>query len=200
MLTTSQVAKLLGRTRHTLLRWARNGKLAIAETTEGGHARYDEKDVLDFILSTYQHKSVDYEWGAWFAGFVDGEGSFSIRAADYQPMFAVGTTSDDSTILDEIKERLGIGEIYHGKGYTNSQGYVSRPCSHFMLSAVDDCHKIVELLRQFPLRTRKAEDFAIWSELVELKLEYRYSHKPHIRAKLQELLEAMQELRRSRKS
>jgi LAGLIDADG endonuclease len=61
---------------------------------------------------------IDPEFAHWFAGFVDGEGCFSVRKKNvngcetYDCQFSITLRADDKPIILEIKKQLGdIGSI-----------------------------------------------------------------------------------------
>lgn len=111
-------------------------------------------------------------FGYWFAGFTDGEGCFSInlnysrnRAKEnvyFACYFDIKLRSDDAPILEEIRKELGVGKIYHQKLPGRN------PMSTFRAQNKIECLVIQEVFRTFPLRAKKAEDFAIWSKAVDL--------------------------------
>jgi hypothetical protein len=119
----------------------------------------------------------------WLSGFVDGEGFFSIflitkklgakEHARYQPCFGINLRNDDSDILHEIKEKLGFGQSistrHKSRRLTDNRGseYQTNPTVEFRVASIKDCLKLVEIFRQFPLRTRKRLVFEVWAEAVK---------------------------------
>jgi hypothetical protein len=109
----------------------------------------------------------------WFAGFVDGEGSFGIAISSggpstkrySQPHFKLTVRADERPILEEIRERLGCGRIrVHVPGGSTSNLQLS-----FLLTSSADCQRLVEVLTLHPLRAKKRNDFKIWAEAVQEK-------------------------------
>lgn len=108
---------------------------------------------------------LDDGFGHWLAGFTDGEGCFYIRpvATAYSCEFVIGLRPDDRPILEEIAMRTGFGLIrdHHGTG-AKRDGSQSR----WEVCRKADCASLVAIFDRFPLRAKKARDFAIWREAV----------------------------------
>lgn len=124
---------------------------------------------------------IDRDFGNYFAGFADGEGSFTIvqtRTHDsvrkWRCQFSISLRADDRHILDEFVRRLGIG-VVHGPYARGAQGSETssnrKPQVMYFVRNLDDVPVLVEILRKCPLRAKKAKDFEIWSEAVEYWLE-----------------------------
>lgn len=70
--------------------------------------------------STQDHPSVDERVGFWLAGFVAGEGCFTIVVMG-EPgpkqrrrfVFSVGVASRDAAVLEQLRAFLGRGSIHH---------------------------------------------------------------------------------------
>jgi len=121
---------------------------------------------------------IDPAFGNWLAGFADGEGYFMVAGrppSDLAPRFGIGLRADDRDILDEIRDRWGIGYI-NRRHYTdcgsrkqfNATGYKSRPQYTLRVSKKEALVVVVETFDRFPLRTKKANDFVLWREAVAL--------------------------------
>lgn len=111
-------------------------------------------------------------FGPWFSGFTDGEGSFTIvRRHDhragwtgYYCGFVIELRRDDRPLLMQVQERLGgIGTVWD-LGRTRTAG--SGPLSRWRVCARSDCQALVEVFDAFPLRSKKAADYAIWRQAV----------------------------------
>ena len=105
----------------------------------------------------------------WLAGFIDGEGCFTISfhhvRKEHQNHFKVGCscvinmTIEDKTTLFEIKKNIG-GEVRKTRNKTDK--WKEQWC--WSVSSLDACEKLADLLQQFPLRSRKKKDFDLWCE------------------------------------
>lgn len=102
----------------------------------------------------------------WFAGFLDGEGTFVIRARvdknTYSATVAISLRDDDLAVLLRIKEALNMGTIHHHKYKARR----SKPRAVWEVSKIDDLVRLVKILDSHPLRSKKSADYAIWREAV----------------------------------
>ena len=109
---------------------------------------------------------IDPSFGHWFAGFVDGEGCFDITAVglsqSYICRFVIGLRDDDLEILEEIRDATGLGKISFKKPTTVG----ARRQAWYSIHAKAECAQLAAIFDRFPLRAKKARDFAIWREAV----------------------------------
>jgi site-specific DNA-methyltransferase (adenine-specific) len=112
----------------------------------------------------------------WFAGFVDGEGCFSVHKKNvsgyetYDCQFSIGLRRDDAPILREIKRVLGIGTVAVSKKKPAGGG---NPKARFCVSSKADCLRLVEVFRAAPLRAKKARDFEFWVEALDAWIRHQ---------------------------
>jgi hypothetical protein len=111
-------------------------------------------------------------FGHWFAGFVDGEGCFVIfggsptARTDYHCRLVIEVRYDEQPILTEIQRRLGIGSIQR---LPHRRAPTSAPLTRWFVRSKADCAALVEVLDRFPLRAKKARDYAVWREAVAVR-------------------------------
>lgn len=119
------------------------------------------------------YPDVPPDFGNWLAGFIDGEGCFSTlsisRPGRTTPCWACRFTlrlrSDDLGIIQEIREQTGLGSIVQYR-VSRKQAWDSKPVSLWHVFTKCDCLRLIDLLDRFPLRAKKARDYAIWRETV----------------------------------
>lgn len=124
-------------------------------------------------------------FGNWISGFTDGEGHFQLFWQKYKTrrwlrikrngnaVFAITLRHDDLAILEQIQSFWGAGNInaYH---YENNK---RKPFSRLAVHGVKTLKKIiVPHFERYPLRAKKARDFLIWKEGIELL--YRVNCRP----------------------
>lgn len=110
---------------------------------------------------------IDPSFGNWLAGFADGEGCFIIQRVGsttktYICNFVIAVRLDDREILDEVQRRLGLGKVT----VRQQKGGMAAPQAWWGVIRKAECAQLVELFDAFPLRAKKARDFAIWREAV----------------------------------
>lgn len=114
-------------------------------------------------------------FGAWLSGLVDGEGYFlaTLPTRGLNCRFGVNLRADDGEILYEIQRVLGAGKMnYHRRRSTAPETH--RPQYSFVIRDLMDLYQIV--LPQFdtyPLRAKKARDYAVWREIIILAAAHR---------------------------
>lgn len=129
----------------------------------------------------------------WFAGFVDGEGSFIIGAPSMNTprcAFRVKLRVDDRDILDEIAAMLG-----HGRVVEVSNGRWNRQAV-FQVQSKAGCAALVEIFDTHPLRAKKCRDYANWRLAVLAWAEVHPRPTPRQRARNQALQAVMASCRR----
>lgn len=114
--------------------------------------------------------AVSDAFGYWFSGFFDGEGCLTVfsrpkagtpyvdRRLDIQVMLR----DDEADVIRHIKDNLGAGLTYFGKG-----NRPTNPKATFRVEKIDDLAEIVvPLFERYPLHSKKGREFAIWKGLV----------------------------------
>lgn len=115
-------------------------------------------------------------FGNWFAGFVDGEGSFLMpiyktkSGARYGQRFHIGLRIDDAAIVEEIVSTLGFGTTIRQKScFSKQRNKLDLPQIFFAVDGIDECLALVSLFKKYPLRAKKQRDFKIWAKAVKEK-------------------------------
>lgn len=117
----------------------------------------------------------------YVAGFIDGEGSFSVVIAKHKQKrlgldarlnFGIELRDDDLEILLKIQKTLDCGRIYH----LRYQKYGWYPHSLFKVSAIGEIRdKLIPFLRKNPLRAKKRLSFELFVQAVSI-----FEHKGHL--------------------
>ena len=120
----------------------------------------------------------------WIAGFVDGEGCFSIgiyKQPDRQektrmrrgyklgyqafPEFSVTQGAKSLDSLKILQKFFGVGKIYHNKRYDNHKEHLYR----FVIRKRKDIKNIIiPFFRKYPMRTAKQNDFEKFARCVKM--------------------------------
>ena len=112
----------------------------------------------------------------WFAGLVDGEGSFQLHFKTdprnsslgyYRTVFKLGLRSDDGYVIIMLRRELGIGHI-SVRNTDRVQGpYISKPQIWLEVDNKADCATLVEYLED-RLYTKKSIELSLWTEAIEI--------------------------------
>lgn len=112
--------------------------------------------------------------GNYIAGFIDGEGCFTITISkhktkklglDARLTFQIELRSDDLEILQEIQKTLQCGKIYH----LSYHRYGWHPHVEYKISSFSEIvDKLIPFLEKYPLRAKKKYSYQCFLEAVEL--------------------------------
>ena len=91
------------------------------------------------------------------------------RSGSIDCSFSIALRLDDQQILLELQQRLGIGRVYSER-VTNRR---SKPQAAWRVHDKAGVRRLVEVFDRYPLRAKKARDFAIWRRAVGLWLSSR---------------------------
>lgn len=150
------------------------------------------------------YPDIDRDFANWLAGFIDGEGSFSIRRVGtggktktFYCGLRIGLRDDDAAILDEIVSRTGLGKVYSfASRAAVADGQMFRnPVREWVVQRKADSRRLVEILDAHPLRAKKGRDYAIWREAV-LDWQTVTAGVVHDWTRLEELAAELQQVRR----
>lgn len=139
--------------------------------------------------------ALDDSFGHWLAGLVDGEGCFLFhvdnRYGGCRPRFQLKLRDDDLTTIKYVMANLKLGSLVRGKARKSS-----RPNAVWVVADRYECAQLVEVLKRFPLRSKKARDFYIWAEGVAEWPTYQQSREDrHVWDPLWNLRERLRETR-----
>src|SRR3990167_4336833 len=119
--------------------------------------------------------------GAYVAGFIDGEGSFSVsigkhktlsRGLEVRPEFEIELRADDREILERIVISIGCGRIYDCS-YEGDGWY---PHIKYKVTSTREMEEILfPFLDSNPLQAKKAKSYVLFKKIV---LSYR--RKEHL--------------------
>lgn len=120
----------------------------------------------------------------YVAGFIDGEGSFSVsigrRRRDYKhprtievrPEFAIELRADDGEILERILVTIGCGKIYD----CSYDRYGWYPHRKYKITSVKELiSHLFPFLDKYPLQAKKAKVYHLFKEVVLM-----YARKEHL--------------------
>lgn len=116
------------------------------------------------------YPAVDPAFGNWLAGLIDGEGCFFIRTGQqrYSCRFALRLRNDDAPLLALIHETTGLGSVYWAwRRAPHADGSPRNSTASWDIQKKAECRALIALLDDFPLRSKKARDFAVWRKAVE---------------------------------
>ena len=107
-------------------------------------------------------------FGSWVSGFTDGEGYFCLQATKRRPLaasFKIGLRSDDVTVLKLIWAYFQCGSVrvFPKRTYLPN----GNPAAVFEVWNTRELAKfVVPHFDQFPLMSKKANDYSVWREAV----------------------------------
>jgi hypothetical protein len=135
----------------------------------------------------------------YIRGFVDGEGTFSVSIlwnssmkTGFQivPYFSIGLSMKDENreILDIIKRRFGVGEIYVGDSYV-----------HYTVESIVELNKCIIPFFERNTLIVKRRDFEIWREIVKHMSKGNHLTKHGLKTYIVPLIEELYNLRKEKR-
>ncbi len=132
--------------------------------------------------------------GDYVAGFIDGEGCFTIVISKHKTKklgldarlhFQIEVRADDREILQQIRDTIDCGNIYD----LSYERYGWNPHVELKVSSFREItDKLIPFLKQYPLRAKKHNSFQYFLQAVKL-----FEKKEHL------TLDGIQKLRNLRK-
>ena len=141
----------------------------------------------------------------YVAGFIDGEGCFTIVIAKHKTKklgldarlhFEIELRDDDEEIIRKIQKTLDCGRIYH----LNYERYGWNPHIELKVSSIKEIReKLIPFLKKHKLRAKKRHSFELFCEAAEL-----FKNKEHLTMqgieKLREIRQRMNKYSKKRSS
>jgi hypothetical protein len=116
-------------------------------------------------------------FGHWLSGFVDGEGTFQLRAGRQNDRseprivhfahFRITLRDDDADVLRLIQSYWACGMVYFASN-VRSKTKANPIAVYSVQSTPDLAGTVVAHFERFPLRSKKRNDFIIWKQAIEL--------------------------------
>ncbi len=138
-------------------------------STNRKDARFNPKLELPIGKEQIQRKKLDPQY---VAGFIDGEGSFSIsigkhktlrRGFEIRPEFEIELRKDDQEILERILVTIGIGRIYD----CSYERYGWYPHAKYKITSIWDLKEyLFPFLDKHPLQAKKRKSYLLFREIV----------------------------------
>ena len=117
----------------------------------------------------------------YVAGFIDGEGSFSVsigkhktlkRGLEVRPEFEIELRADDRPILERVLLTIGCGKIYD----LSYERYGWFPHVKYKIASVKDMRDyLFPFLDRYPLQAKKAEVYPFFKKIILMYLNKEHS-------------------------
>lgn len=133
---------------------------------------------VESLRERFIEEGVPRDYGFWLAGLTDGEGHFGINpnGTGWSCIFAIKLRADDRAILLEAAEIVGVGRV-RVEAENNANDRNRKPQARWDVGRKRECERLLDFFTAFPLRSKKARDFAIWAEAVEAWLPIQGQEK-----------------------
>lgn len=110
-------------------------------------------------------------FGHYLSGLSDGEACFlvyrdcrqSSTAPRYRPRFQISLRVDDSDILNQVANYLGVGSFHTAGGRNRTAMRV------YAVTDTPGLLRVVQHFDQYPLRAKKRLDYPLWRQVVFLQ-------------------------------
>jgi hypothetical protein len=144
-------------------------EVSSVRSTNRKDARINPKLELPIGKEQIQRKKLDPQY---VAGFIDGEGSFSIsigkhktlrRGFEIRPEFEIELRKDDQEILERILITIGIGRIYD----CSYERYGWFPHAKYKITSIWDLKEyLFPFLDTNPLQAKKKKSYLLFKQIV----------------------------------
>uniref|UniRef100_UPI001FA6ABCE hypothetical protein n=1 Tax=Ciborinia camelliae TaxID=647257 RepID=UPI001FA6ABCE len=134
----------------------------------------------------FSTSNLNVEFYKWFSGFTDAEGTFMIVSSikGFSFKFSIGLHIDDLNVLNNIKDKLGFGNIY-----------ISNNTCHFNVTKKDDILKLINIFDIYLLNSTKRFDYLDFK-----KAYYLYKNRDELTQELtNQILDIKSNMNNSRK-
>lgn len=112
------------------------------------------------------------ELGYRLASLADGEGCFVIGEVNktkiqstFACSFVIKMRADDAALLERFHDLFEMGNIHHGKAW-RTDGAKRNPWVAWNVCKKVDCLRLVDIFDEYPLWSRKQEQYLIWRDAV----------------------------------
>lgn len=110
--------------------------------------------------------------GGYVSGLVDGEGWFMVsvrrnrQRMNYNPKFGINLRADDRPVLEWLRGYFGCGGLRVADRKNPRHG----PAAVLTIAGLYDLMSaVLPHFDRYPLRAKKARDFAVWRKMVEIQ-------------------------------
>ena len=144
-------------------------EVSSVRSTKRKDARFNPKLELPLGKEQIQRKKLHPQY---VAGFIDGEGSFSIsigkhktlrRGFEVRPEFEMELRKDDQEILERILVTIGIGKIYD----CSYERYGWYPHAKYKITSIWDLKEyLFPFLDKNPLQAKKKKSYMLFKQIV----------------------------------
>jgi len=132
---------------------------------------------MEAILLSKNQTRADNQQGRldpwWIAGFVDGEGCFSVSifknatsksGVQVFPEFVVTQGAKSVAALEALQQFFNCGKLYKNNRSDNHREPLYRYC---VRASQDLRQKIIPFFEKYPLQTAKQQDFLVFCQVVK---------------------------------
>lgn len=116
--------------------------------------------------------TTDSLFWSWLAGFIDGEGCFTLTVSASQTFVircSIALRADDWPVLRRIQEQTGVGTLRISANQSPANRPNSNAAVRWSTQTIDECLVLRDGLASVGgLRAKKSSDFALWGQALDL--------------------------------